>query len=223
MMDSYFVSHADDVYRKGYYSDFQLKWLQGTLAACSKDPSVKNVFVLSHQPAFDASGAKGLLYSNYDKDRKPAAAGARSSWIMWALMDTYGVDAFFCGHSHFYHRWNIVGDAFEHSWKTSWAALPPEFDTSGIRGKASWETTIPQVLNGTCGVPPDLMASLVTVPAEARSTEYNFSIVYVKGDTITVEVYAYTVAGGKATHWLIDKFEKRDGQWSNLPLSAGPA
>ena len=223
VMDSYFASKADNVYKKGYYSDFQLKWLQDTLIAYRKDTSVKNVFVMAHQPVFNAGKGDGTLYNKYDKNRKPSGASARSEWIMWALMDKYSVDAFFCGHSHFYHRWNVVGDQFAHTWNKSWKALGSEFDASNIRslvGKVRpWPTTIPQVLNGTCGAPFEDLPSTSKVPAEAKAKKYNFSIVYVKDDVITVEVYAYDVVGGKAKHYLIDKFQKQDGQWQNLPLT----
>lgn len=228
VMDSFFASKADglDVYKKGYYSDFQLKWLQDTLIAYRKDAGVENVFVLAHQPVFSAAKGDGTLYNRYDKDRKPRGASARSNWILWALIDTYRADAFFCGHSHYYHRWNVVGDRFQHSWETSWTALGNDFEASGIKRyvdkRSSWETTIPQVLNGTCGAPIDTLADPATVPAEASAEAYNYSIVYVKGDVITVEVYAYDVVGGKAQRRLIDKFRKQNGQWENLPLVEEP-
>lgn len=224
VVDAYFASKADDVYKKGYYSDFQLKWLQDTLIAYRKDTNVKNILVMSHQPAFFAARGDGKFYNKYDS--KTSDAGARSTWIMWALMDTYGVDAFFCGHSHFYHRWNVTGDAFAYAWDKDWSSLGSEFEASGIRryitNSQSWQTTIPQVLNGTCGAPPDPLVKNPQVAAEAGSEDYNFSIVYVKGDTLTVEVYSY---GDPNKTWepkLIDKFQKADRQWRNLPLIEEP-
>lgn len=221
VMDAYYVNEKAKLYKKGYYSDVQLKWLQDTLIAYRKDQSVKHVFVMSHQPVFNAAAGDGSLYKRYNYPKS-----ARSGWILWALMDTYKVDAFFCGHSHFYHRWDVFGSRYARRYnKEKWAALGDRFKASNIKryvdGGSSWETTIPQVLNGSCGAGIETFTGNA-IPASARAGVYNFSIVYVKGDAVTVDVYSYGDDEGLWTPKMLDKFRKEGGVVTTLPLQPEP-
>ncbi|MBA4370620.1 MAG: hypothetical protein C0418_03460 [Coriobacteriaceae bacterium] len=224
VMDAYYVSTQDKKYHKGYYSDPELRWLQDSLITYKQDAKVKQVFVMSHQPAFDAVAADGSLFDDYNSDRS-----ARSDQIMWVLMNNYGATAYFCGHSHFYHRWNVAGSRFGREWSD-----PDWFDITELgQYRGAWETTIPQVLNGAAGAPlQSLTKKMVKDPSQriaaAASAEVqNFSIVYVKGDTVTVEVYSYGDRSEPAdepatgTWWepkLIDKFQGQNHVWKTLEL-----
>ncbi len=211
VLDAYYVNYDDPKkpeYKKGYYSDFQLKWLQDTL---KNNQNAQNIFVFSHQPAFDANGGAGKLYNNYNSPDSD-----RSNWILWALLDTYKVDAYFTGHSHFYHRWNVIGNTFEYKWKDTWRALDSNFTTLGeLKDHKEYTYLIPQVVNGSCGASLQGFAGN-SVPAAKRENAYNYSIVQVKGSTITVEVYSYDVTTQPK---LIDKFQKQGDQWQTLPLN----
>ncbi len=234
-LDSYYVNYDDTdnpKYKKGYYSDFQLDKLREILKNISE--SVQNIFVFSHQPAFNADGGKGEFYNRYH----PEDAN-RSNWILWALLDTYKVDAFFAGHSHFYHRWNVVGTKFGSKWDTDWRAVNSDFPdlksfVNNYKGnntkdnKTDWKNVIPQVVNGSCGAPTQNFSGN-SVPAAKRASVYNYSIVKVKGDTITIEVYSYgytqtsKASNGKTVGTnvitqptLIDQFQKQGGQWQEL-------
>jgi hypothetical protein len=225
-LDAYYVNHddpADAIYKKGYYSDFQLQWLQDTFIKYKNMGGVENIFVFSHQPAFDANAGKGRFYANYN-----SPDSNRSNWILWSLLDTYEADAFFAGHSHFYHRWNISGGKsssdggkpFEYLWGETgdgkWRALGSDFNVSNLddrkEEKQTWQTVIPHIINGTCGAKPQGFDGN-SVQADKRANEYNFSIVKVKGSTILIEVYSYDVG---AQPVLIDKIQKTDDQWQNL-------
>ncbi|MFH1230761.1 MAG: metallophosphoesterase [Planctomycetota bacterium] len=229
VLDAFYVNHdnpKEPNYKKGYYSDFQLKWLQDTLIYYQTHGNVKNIFVFSHQPAYDANAGDGRFYTNYN-----SPDSNRANWILWALLDKYQVDAYFCGHSHFYHRWFIRGgtpsDAggkpFEYLWdKTGdakWRSLGSDFNTSNLSNikdnKLTWQTVIPQIVNGSCGAGLQGFGGN-SVPADKRENAYNFSIVKVKGDTITVEVYSFNV---HTQAKLIDKFQKQSDQWQNLPTN----
>lgn len=221
VMDAYYVNKKEKRYKKGYYSDTQLRWLQDTLIAYRKDQSVKHLFVMSHQPVFNAAAGDGSFYHRYNWP-----ASSRSAWILWALMDTYKVDAFFCGHSHFYHRWDVFGSDYARRYnKEKWAALGDQFKASNIKryvdGGSSWDTTIPQVLNGSCGAGIEEFKGN-DIPAAARAGVYNFSIVYVKGDAVTVDVYSYGDDKGLWAPKMLDKFRKQGGVVTTLPLQPEP-
>lgn len=233
VMDAFYVNEKAELYKKGYYSDVQLKWLQDTLEGYKNDTTVTHRIILSHQPVFDAFGGNGRLYDRYDKKPppgstkdRPTAASARSNWIMWALLDTYKVDAFFSGHSHFYHRWNVVGGQFRHKYGQDFPPLGSEFDVSDIKryipDTKVWETTIPHVVTGSCGAEIEAFGGN-NVPAAARADEYNFAIVYVKGGTVTVDVYSYGDDNGLWAPKMIDKFRIIENHLvTTLPLNPEP-
>jgi len=210
VMDAFYVNEKAGQYKKGYYSDVQLRWLQETLRSYKDDPTVKHRFVVSHQPVFDAGKGDASFYHKYNWP-----ASSRSAWIAWALMDTYKVDMFFCGHSHFYHRWNVFGTKYARKYnKDEWDALGNDFNESNIKryvdAGSSWETTIPQVVNGSCGAEIEVFAGN-SVPAAVSADVYNFSMVFVKGDTVTVDVYSYGDDTGQWAPQMIDKFRKVGG------------
>jgi hypothetical protein len=221
VMDAYYVNDDENRYKKGYYTDFQLRWLQETLRRYKDDPTVKHRFVMSHQPVFNAGTGDASFYKRYNYP-----ASARSGWILWALLDTYKVDAFFCGHSHFYHRWDVFGSKYARKYnKAKWDALGNKFSESNIKryvdAGSSWETTIPHVLNGSCGAGIEKFTGN-TVPAVTRAGVYNFSIVHVKGDAVTVDVYSYGDDKGLWTPKMLDKFRKQGGLVTTLPLQPEP-
>lgn len=236
VLDAYYVNTSEKHYKKGYYTDFQLGWLENMLKTYRADQSVKHIFVMSHQPVFNADGGEGKLYTRYDEltpeKGRPKNASARSNWILWALLDYYKVDVFFCGHSHFYHRWDVKGDKFEYRYgadkryKDPWPALGKTFEKSVIATytahSAPWQTAIPQVLNGTCGAKPQGFSGN-SLPAQARANAYNFSIVYVKGDAVTVDVWSYSDDKGTIKEpTMADKFRKAGGVVTTLPLQPEP-
>jgi hypothetical protein len=233
VLDAYYVNYDKEKpkYKKGYYSDFQLDKLREIL---DKNKDVQNKFVFSHQPAFDAAGGEGEFYHKYNK-----TDAYRANWILWALLDKYEVDVFFCGHSHFYHRWNVSGPKFGNKWDTdNWRAVGSDFPALKAfvknyeKNKPPWENEIPQVVAGSCGAPTQKAPVNSSVAANYTKSVYNYSIVQVKGNTITVEVYRYgytkpendTNTGktiGKNVMeqpTLIDKFQKQGKQWKDLPI-----
>jgi hypothetical protein len=57
-----------------------------------KFKNVDHVFVFGHQPAFPAGRHVGLSLDQYPKKRD----------AFWKLLRQYNVDAYFCGHEHFW-------------------------------------------------------------------------------------------------------------------------
>lgn len=70
-------------------SDEQLRWLEGVL---TRNKDARHVFVLGHQPAYPAGRHVGMSLDAYPEQRDK----------LWSLLRKHRVDAYFCGHEHFY-------------------------------------------------------------------------------------------------------------------------
>lgn len=79
----------------GSITDTLYDWLAADLAATEKT----HIFVFGHEPAFPQPDAQTGLTSHYYEslDQYPAARDR-----FWALLQQYGVRAYFCGHTHNY-------------------------------------------------------------------------------------------------------------------------
>lgn len=85
------------LYNHGYSSGAQTRWLETTLRAASRDPSIDWIIVQMHQDALSST-----KYGN-GSDK-----GIRETWL--PLFDRYGVDLVLCGHDHDYERsWPVRG------------------------------------------------------------------------------------------------------------------
>lgn len=85
-----FVVLSTDYYGElGLVSEVQLRWLAGVL---QKNRDARHVFVFGHQPAYPAGRHAGMSLDAYPEQRDR----------LWALLRKHRVDAYFCGHEHFY-------------------------------------------------------------------------------------------------------------------------
>ena len=86
----------------GSITDTLYQWLAADLAATDKD----HIFVFGHEPAFpqpdDQTGITSHYYESLDQ-----YPDARDRF--WALLQEYGVRAYFCGHTHNYSAVQIDG------------------------------------------------------------------------------------------------------------------
>jgi hypothetical protein len=91
------IPAGTSLYIHGYSGGTQTHWLESTLMAASKDPSVDWIIVQMHQDALSSS-----------KHGNGSDKGIREAWL--PLFDRYGVDLVLCGHDHDYERsWPVRG------------------------------------------------------------------------------------------------------------------
>jgi hypothetical protein len=91
------IPPGTSVYIRGYSQGEQTRWLEATLAAARRDPSIDWIIVQMHQDALSSS-----KFGN-GSDR-----GIREAWL--PLFDRHGVDLVLCGHDHDYERsWPVRG------------------------------------------------------------------------------------------------------------------
>ena len=69
----------------------QYNWLQSDLALTDKS---RQIFVAGHEPAYPQNRHVGDSLDQYPEDRD----------AFWELLDNYSVEAYFCGHTHYYSR-----------------------------------------------------------------------------------------------------------------------
>jgi hypothetical protein len=85
------------LYLHGYSGGAQTRWLDATLSAAAKDPSIDWIIVQMHQDGLSSS-----------KNGNGSDKGIRETWL--PLFDAYGVDLVLCGHDHDYERsWPVRG------------------------------------------------------------------------------------------------------------------
>ncbi len=77
-------------------SDAQVRWLEGVL---KKNADARHVFVFGHQPAYPAGRHVGMSLDAYPERRDR----------LWALLRKHRVDAYFCGHEHFFNMKVVTG------------------------------------------------------------------------------------------------------------------
>jgi 3',5'-cyclic AMP phosphodiesterase CpdA len=91
------IEPGTSLYIRGFSNGAQTRWLEETLAAASKDPSIDWIIVQMHQDAMSSS-----------KNGNGSDKGIREAWL--PLFDRYGVDLVLCGHDHDYERtWPVRG------------------------------------------------------------------------------------------------------------------
>lgn len=103
MLNEYWNGSAkpgSDTARGGRVEPELLSWIKADLAA-NKKPLV---FVFGHEPAFPAH-----RHIHDSLDRQPAKRDA-----FWKLLESKGVAAYFCGHTHFYSKHQQPGG---HVWQ----------------------------------------------------------------------------------------------------------
>jgi 3',5'-cyclic AMP phosphodiesterase CpdA len=91
------IEPGTSLYIHGYSNGAQTRWLEATLSAASKDPSIDWIIVQMHQDALSSS-----------RNGNGSDKGIREAWL--PLFDRYGVDLVLCGHDHDYERsWPVRG------------------------------------------------------------------------------------------------------------------
>jgi Calcineurin-like phosphoesterase/Purple acid Phosphatase, N-terminal domain len=86
-----YLGTTNGPYLRGYSNGAQEAWLERTLAAASRNPTVDWIVAYMHQPAMSTSS------SGSGSD-----LGIRQTWM--PLFYQYGVDLVLCGHDHDYER-----------------------------------------------------------------------------------------------------------------------
>ena len=94
---SLFVVLTTDFYGElGLVSDQQLRWLERVL---TKNHDAQHIFVFAHQPAYPAGRHVGMSLDAWPEQRDR----------LWDLLRKHRVDAYFCGHEHFYNMKVVSG------------------------------------------------------------------------------------------------------------------
>jgi len=96
-MNSCFIAVATSFYSEdNLISDEQLAWIKSAL---EKHKNYEHIFVFGHAPAFPFGPHVMSSLDAYPENRNK----------FWRLLREYDVDAYFCGHEHFYHTKKIAG------------------------------------------------------------------------------------------------------------------
>jgi hypothetical protein len=108
------IAPGTSLYIRGYSGGAQTRWLEATLDAARRDPSIDWIVAQMHQCACSSS-----------KNGNGSDVGIRAEWL--PLFDKYEVDLVLCGHDHDYER-SFPVRGFDHSAGTS-AATGAAVDT----------------------------------------------------------------------------------------------
>ena len=132
-------------------------------------------FLFVHVPYYSVTGSSSnTTYTN-----------------LWTILDNNGFDIYFCGHSHLYSRKTI---------DSSILPLPQTYPPL-----PAWKNNVVQLLNGTCGAPvepgPITVDPTLWHVSNAADTYY-FSVVDIKGGTVTVTSYS----GNTGSYSAFDTF-----------------
>jgi hypothetical protein len=140
VLDSFGFKSGDVNWDNGI-DELQYWWFYAT----ALQSQANHKFVLTHGPAYDPEGW------TVDPSMK----------TLWQTMKNLAFNIYFCGHDHFYSRWN------------------PD------------DSRLTQIISGSAGAAPSNPQNLKVDRNKAHVYwDYNFTVVDVKGETVTTQAFA---------------------------------
>ncbi|MGA2402290.1 MAG: metallophosphoesterase [Syntrophobacteraceae bacterium] len=160
-------------YGNAFFLIFDTFYLDPAAGLPTEDPHIE-------QAQFDwagqaIAGANPAVVHKFALSHAPAFSDENNNYTqynanLWTMMDNNAFDAFFGAHEHYYARFKVT----------------PQ--TEPLVPSNPWLGNVFQVISGGAGAP------LVEVPdntADVTQVQYHYTVVDVKGGTVSVNAYSY--------------------------------